>query len=71
MKYRVRMDMSFQAETDAQSLMNAGKNLADRAVSPETDAGGAVPSFCELEMCLHDEGLPCAVIERVQCGGGQ
>jgi hypothetical protein len=65
MKYRVRMDMSFVNEADARTLMEAGKLLAEKAVA----IGGVTEkdrtSFCELELCRHDEGLQCTLVERV------
>jgi len=44
MKYRVRIDLSFDSEAD--------------------DSGEI--SFCDLEICRHDEGLPCTKLERVE-----
>jgi hypothetical protein len=66
MKYRVRFDMSFINEADAGSLMEYGKSVVNSA------AGGGQEneetSFCEMELCRHDEGLPCTLIERVVKG---
>ncbi|MDP2919373.1 MAG: hypothetical protein Q8O43_04045 [Dehalococcoidia bacterium] len=65
MKYRVRMDMSFTVETDARLLMDSGKALAEKAVSAGEVTEKDAKSFCEMEVCRHDEGLPCTLVERV------
>lgn len=66
MKYRVRMDMSFETETNAQALMNSGKALISQAVNVNAGREDAILSFCALELCRHDEGLPCTLLERVE-----
>ncbi|HEY83189.1 MAG TPA: hypothetical protein G4O01_07900 [Dehalococcoidia bacterium] len=66
MKYRVRLDLSFDAEADAQSLMNYAKVLASKAVSLNEGTANEEISFCDLEICRHDEGLPCEKLERVE-----
>jgi hypothetical protein len=66
MKYRVRVDLSFDAEADARSLLNYAKGLAARAVSLNEGTANEEVSFCELEICRHDEGLPCEKLERVE-----
>jgi hypothetical protein len=63
MKYRVRFDMSFINEPDARSLIEYGKSVVDSAIGGGQENGEA--SFCEMELCRHDEGLPCSLIERV------
>ena len=66
MKYRIRMDMSFETEANAQALMNSGKALIGQAVNINRGEEDAIVSFCALELCRHDEGLPCTLVERVE-----
>ena len=66
MKYRVRLDLSFESEADAQSLMAYAKNLSGKAVSINEGEVNEEIAFCDLEICRHDEGLPCEKLERVE-----
>jgi len=66
MKYRVRLDLSFANEADAQSLMAYAKNLSEKAVSINEGEVNEEIAFCDLEICRHDEGLPCENLERVE-----
>lgn len=66
MKYRVRCDLSFDAETDAQKLMDYAKQIAIRAVSINEGRANEEIAFCDMEICRHDEGLPCTRLERVE-----
>ena len=66
MKYRVRLDLSFESEADAQSLMFYAKNLSEKAVSINEGEVNEEIAFCDLEICRHDEGLPCTTLERVE-----
>jgi hypothetical protein len=66
MKYRVRLDMSFETEADALALMNFGKTLAAKAVSINEAGENAEISFCDMELCRHDEGLPCTKLDRIE-----
>ena len=66
MKYRVRLDLSFDTEADAQSLMNFAKGLSNNAVSINEGMDNEEISFCDMEICRHDEGLPCEKLERVE-----
>jgi len=66
MKYRVRLDMSFESEADAQALMTYAKGLTDKAVSINEGAANEEIAFTDLEICRHDDGLPCEKIERVE-----
>lgn len=66
MKYRVRLDLSFANEADAQSLMAYAKNLSGKAVSINEGQDNEEIAFCDLEICRHDEGLPCEKLERVE-----
>ena len=69
MKYRVRMDLSFDSESDAQSLMNYAKALTDKAVSVNEGEPNEEISFYDLEICRHDDPSPvkgCEKLERVE-----
>jgi len=66
MKYRVRVDLSFDSETDATNLMNYAKIMAGRAVTIKAEMPDKEVSFCDFELCGHDEGRPCQRIERVE-----
>ncbi len=66
MKYRVRVDLSFENEDDARAVMSAAKGLTGQAVSINEGAVNEEVSFCDLEICRHDEGLPCTRLERVE-----
>ncbi len=66
MKYRVRLDLSFEKEADAQSLMVLAKNMSQKAVSLNEGEPNEEIAFCDLEICRHDEGLPCEKLERVE-----
>ena len=66
MKYRVRLDMSFDKEEDAQLLMNYARTLAGKAVSINEGEANEEISFCDLELCGHDEGLPYNRLDRLE-----
>ena len=66
MKYRVRLDLSFDNEADAQLLMNYAKKKASTAISLNEGEDNEEIAFCDLEICRHDEGLPCTRLERVE-----
>jgi len=66
MKYRVRIDLSFDAENDAQALMGYAKGLASKAVSINEGGDNEEISFCDMEICRHDEGLPCTRLDRIE-----
>jgi len=66
MKYRVRLDLSFDNEADAQALMNYAKRASKKAVSIRQGEVNEEIAFCDLELCRHDEGLPCTRLERVE-----
>jgi len=66
MKYRVRLDLSFDAEADAQALMEYAKQLSSKAVSINEGTDNEEISFCDIEICRHDEGLPCTKLDRVE-----
>ena len=66
MKYRVRLDLSFDDEADAHALMNYAKRSSNKAVSIREGEVNEEIAFCDLELCRHDEGLPCTKLERVE-----
>ena len=66
MKYRVRLDLSFDNEPDARAVMNFARNLTAKAASLNEGMENEEISFCDLEICRHDEGLPCTRLERVE-----
>ena len=66
MKYRVRVDLPFASEADAQSLMAYAKELSNKAISINEGEDNEEIAFCDLEICRHDEGLPCTRLERVE-----
>ena len=66
MKYRVRIDLSFAGEAAARSLMAYAKNLSQLAVSINEGGSNEEIAFCDLEICRHDEGLPCERLERIE-----
>ena len=66
MKYRVRLDLLFANEADAKLLMNYAKKISTKAVSINEGEVNEEIAFCDLELCRHDEGLPCEKLERVE-----
>ncbi len=66
MKYRVRLDLSFANESNAQVLMDYAKGLFNQAVSINEGRDNEEISFCDVEICRHDEGLPCERLERLE-----
>ena len=66
MKYRVRVDLSFDSEADASALVNYAKALSGKAVSMNEGKVNEEISFCDLEICGHEEGLPCTRLDRLE-----
>jgi hypothetical protein len=66
MKYRVRLDLSFENQNDAQALMDYARGLTSKAVNINEGRDNEEISFCETEICRHDEGLPCTNLDRVE-----
>lgn len=66
MKYRVRVDLSFDDEADARSLMDYARGLSSKAVSINEGRDSEEISFFDMEICRHDEGLPCTRLDRVE-----
>ena len=68
MKYRVRLDMSFDNESDARLLVNYASNKSSKVVNIKEDKDDEEVSYCELELCGHEEGQPCTRLERHEFG---
>ncbi len=66
MKYRVRLDLSFDSEKDAQALMDLARQISANAISINEGGHNEEISFSDMEICRHDEGLPCTSLERVE-----
>ncbi len=66
MKYRVRLDLSFVSEADAQALMSYAKGLSAKAVSINEGQVNEEIAYSDLEICRHDEGLPCTKLDRLE-----
>jgi len=69
MKYRVRLDLSFDSEADALVLMDYARQLSGKAVSINEGRDNEEISFYDIEMCRHDEsftGEGCEKLERVE-----
>jgi hypothetical protein len=68
MKYRVRLDLSFDSQADAQSLMAYAKNISGKAASIHEGEPNEEIAFVDLEICRHDESppQPCTRLERVE-----
>ena len=66
MKYRVRLDLAFDSEADARLLMNYAKKISAKSISINEGEDNEEISFCDLEICRHDEGLSCTGLERVE-----
>lgn len=65
MKYRVKIDESFEEESDARDLYNYALKLMSKAVSVNEGLANEELSLCDLVLCGHDEGRPCQKMERV------
>ncbi len=66
MKYRVRIDLSFESEADAQVLMDYARNISGNAVSINEGDPNEEISYSDFEICGHDEGLPCTRMDRLE-----
>ncbi len=66
MKYRVRVDLSFDDESDARALMDYARQMAGKAANINEGRDSEEISYCALEICRHDEGLPCTGLERAE-----
>ncbi len=66
MKYRVRLDLAFDDQADAQALVDYAKKISAQAVSIGEGTVNEEISFCQSEICRHDEGLPCTQLEKIE-----
>jgi len=66
MKYRVRIDLFFESEANAQSLVDCAKHLSDKAVSINEGKDNEEIGYIDCHLCGHDEGKPCKPIERLE-----
>ncbi len=66
MKYRIRLDFSFDNEADAQALMGYAKSLSSKVASINEGQPHEEIAFCDLEICRHDEGLPCTKLDHLE-----
>ncbi len=66
MKHRVRIDLSFASEADAQPLMAYAKNLSGTAVSINEGEINEEIAFYDLEICRHDEGFTSEGCEKLE-----
>jgi len=68
MKYRVKLDLSFADQSDAQALMTYAKTLTSKATSINEGAINEEIAYCDIHKCFHDEvpTKPCEKIERVE-----
>lgn len=66
MKYRVRVDLSFDDKADGQAMMDLAKQISANAISINEGQDNEEISFCDMEICRHDEGLPCTRLEKVE-----
>ena len=64
MRYRVRLDMCFEKESDARLMVNYAKGKAGKAVNINEGRNGEEISYCDLELCGHDEGRSCTHLIR-------
>ena len=64
MKYRVKLDLSFDKESDAQALMNYAIGISIKAVSINEGLANEEISFIEKHLCGHDSGKACVNHER-------
>jgi hypothetical protein len=64
MKYRVRADMIFDTEVAATEMFGLAQARIGKATAINAGKANEEASYCELEMCGHDEGKPCVVVAR-------
>jgi len=63
-KYRIRADLIFDRESDAQDLWQKLKShtgLVKKVVNLDVDK-----SYIELHLCGHDEAKECSILERIE-----
>ena len=63
---RVKIDLSFDNEDIALSLITYAKKLSSKAVNINEGQPNEEIGFIELIDCGHIEGKPCEVLDRVE-----
>ena len=71
MEYRLRVDMSFKDESNARDLQKYARGLISKAVTINEGKLNEEISYCDLELCGHDEGKPCVKLDREEIIGGK
>ncbi len=66
MKHRVRIDLCFEKEDDARSLMEYARSLTSKAISINEGQNNEEIAFCDYELCGHDEDKAGQRIERIE-----
>ena len=69
MLYRARIDLCFDKEATAQTIIDGAKSALSEAVmvARQDEPTGEI-SFIEIHKCYHDEEptKPCEIIERIE-----
>ena len=69
MLYRARIDICFDREDTARTILDRAKSVLSKAVriTRQGEPTGEI-SFVEIHKCYHDEELPkpCEIIERIE-----
>lgn len=71
MKYRVKLDLSFDTESEAQALVDYARTAGSQAISINEGQSNEEISFLDYEICRHDEGLPCTRLKRFEIRNGE
>jgi len=68
MKYRARIDFSFENLSDAQALLAYAKTMQGKVVSYNEGKVNEELSHCDLHRCFHDESptKPCESMEKIE-----
>ena len=68
MLYRVRIDLAFERELEANAVFNAVEKLITRAVRIVRSDGTVEATSIEIHKCYHDEdhNKPCVIIKRIE-----
>ena len=64
MKYRIKMDLPFDSESDAKKIFDYAGSLMPKASSINEGQDNEEVAYLELELCGHDEKKPCIKLER-------
>ena len=69
MLYRARIDLCFDREDTARTILNGAKSVLSEAVRITSQGEPTAEiSFVEIHKCYHDEEIPkpCEIIERIE-----